>query len=330
MAESTQSPSVELVREAGDSLASEFGKCLSAVLGTTIEFKPEDVGCVDAAAAADSAAPLLVASCTAGEASSIAFQVALPRADAALLAGLQLGHDAAEIDSLAKEPLDGENQAAFQAVIRPLLATLATALPDAGLSDASVTDVSEVAEPSSDASWLAGSRMVRARFAFDCDHRSGAQLDLLLPAEGGASAAGGGQSLVFLETCPEEFDRLEALGAALSCDVSVELPASFFAELAAEPDTEFGAMTLILPWEFEGRSGLELAETLLRDERLSESRVVISSAAPTRAQVSAALRAGASSFLSRPYEKEEIERRLLGVVSGAPGPEVDSGKEEAE
>ena len=68
-----------------------------------------------------------------------------------------------------------------------------------------------------------------------------------------------------------------------------------------------------MPWEVGGRAGLELLEVLQRDPDTSEVPLLMSSDALTRAMVWSALRAGARSFLMRPYEEEEL--RGVGPVS---------------
>ena len=66
------------------------------------------------------------------------------------------------------------------------------------------------------------------------------------------------------------------------------------------------ASVLVVPWDLAGRAGIELAESLARDPRLSRATLLIGIARPTRPQLFAALRAGAHGVVAHPYRAGEI------------------------
>lgn len=83
------------------------------------------------------------------------------------------------------------------------------------------------------------------------------------------------------------------------------------AEFCAETFDEIAeASAIVIEWNLQGQCGIDLLEALLFDERTREVPVVLASAVPTRAMVLAALRCGARSFTMKPYQADELRRRL--------------------
>jgi CheY-like chemotaxis protein len=135
-------------------------------------------------------------------------------------------------------------------------------------------------------------------------------------------------ALVALDGGEEDRARLQGLQEALGRPVWCVDPGQFGLDML-EDLSQAGAV--ILEWDLGTRLGLEVLGVLARDPRTSPLRVALASAAPTRSMVMAALRAGAWTFLCKPYDAEEIMRRLIprpAVVAAPPAPDaVEKGAE---
>jgi CheY-like chemotaxis protein len=131
--------------------------------------------------------------------------------------------------------------------------------------------------------------------------------------------AGGGEPKALLVVDPDEIQRglLEELEPDLPLRVTSIDPANLLAELENMGD----AGAVIVAWDLGGRSGLELVESLIRDPRTAGARFALASEAPTRGMVQAALRAGATGFLFRPYAAEAVGRFVTtgAEAAGASG-----------
>ena len=328
----------EDVRDHADAIATACAGSLTTVLGTDFTASMRAIDAADNSCAVEADGPVVHALGRAenGDA-AYSLHLIAPRDEAAVLAGLQLGEDASEIEEATKEELSADRRAAFQGVAKALLGSLQTTLGAALPGEIAMQDAREIAQPKGDPTWLDAGDYVRLQLGVDCELIEQGVLTLLVPGDGHKPMAPV-SGLVFLEHSPEECERLEVLGGELDCEVSVEEPADFLEQLDEEEE-EFDRV-LVVPWDMGGRSGLEFLEALRRDERLAGVRIVIASDAPTRGQVLAAMRAGAFSFLRRPYERAEIESRLLGgnrkrggneaAVDGEGGAEAseDAGSEE--
>lgn len=144
-------------------------------------------------------------------------------------------------------------------------------------------------------------------------------------AEGEDEAADGPSEarigVVFLD--PEITDEVRSeLEASLGTAIRVAEPLDLDPDLPGDDD---GA--IVVPWTLGSQCGLDLVEALRRRETEREITIVMASETPTRHKVSAALRAGASSFAHRPYDAEELLERLAGALSAEPTPEAAESEE---
>lgn len=301
--------SVEIAKARADQVVASCGAGLSALLGDAVTARSCAVDACEGPGLVASDAPVMHALCR-SEGGAAPLHVVAGRAEAATLAGLQLGWESAQIRSAVGEELRGELRDAFKTVVAALLEAVCEALGDSAPTGVRVQDAREIPEPASDSSWIEPGCFVRFQLSLQWEDEPDARLQILLPASADASLEAAAQSLIFIEVRSDEFDRLEVIGNALTCDLCVEPPQAFLESL----DSELDGAVVIVPWEIGGRSGLELVEMLSRDERMVGLRIAMSSEAPTRGMVAAAMRAGAETFLHRPYLREEVEDRLLRLA----------------
>lgn len=123
-------------------------------------------------------------------------------------------------------------------------------------------------------------------------------------------------SVVFID--PElTQESADEIGAALEMPVSrLDL-----AELGGDPSADLtertglgDALAVVVAWDLGGHTALDVVESLRQTERAVDAPIVVASSEPTRGQVTAALRAGASSFAHRPYDAEELRVRLRTLL----------------
>jgi CheY-like chemotaxis protein len=115
-------------------------------------------------------------------------------------------------------------------------------------------------------------------------------------------------AIVFIDAAPPEAERGQEIESALGRTCHWMDPATLNAD-AMEDLAQ--AAAIVISFDLGNRCGLDLLESLQRDERTRGVRMAVGSAAPTRGSVAAALRAGARSFLCQPYDTDEITRRLF-------------------
>jgi CheY-like chemotaxis protein len=133
--------------------------------------------------------------------------------------------------------------------------------------------------------------------------------------EEGREASGPG-AIVFLDPSAEARDQAEELEEELG-----GLPIWTFepAEFGADTFEEIAeASAIVIEWNLQGQCGIDVLEALLFDERTREIPVLLASASPTRAMVMAALRCGARSFTMKPYQADELRRRLESAGVSVP------------
>lgn len=302
------------VSSEGREISTACAKQLGELLGCEITARAPDVQPVQKGAVADSDTPLLHQLCKTSGENSLPVHILASRETSGTLAGLQLGKEDDALDSFRKEELDGDGREAFQNLMAAVTGPIASALADAGLPEIEVRDAREVPEPASDPTWLDGDDFIRLRLELTIEDQPNLRLDVLLPRSPSDEAEKTDDThVVFIESCPDEFDRLEEIASEVAFEVSVVQPANFLEDLEDGTD----ATAIVVPWEVVGRSGLELVENLIGREELENAIFAMSSEFPRRNQIAAARRAGARSFLRRPYEREEIERRLLAAPDAA-------------
>ncbi len=316
-AEEGGSNAAEVIARCGEKMGESCSADLTALLGREIGLCPSGVERIVADRVADSDAPIVHQLCRASGGLEADVHVLVPRPEANRLASLQLGNDD---EDPPDAPLDGEMRAAFQVVTKLVVGALENVLREEGV-DVSVEmrDAREIPEPASDPTWLTGEQFQRVRFDLAMEKLPEGRIDLLLTLEGAAAAAGGpGSTILFLSDRDAERESLEELAEALGWPVSVTAPDRL------DPACVADAGAIVVPWVVGGRSGLEIVESLAGDG--GERPVLMAAEKPTRTMVVAALRAGAASFVQRPYEGEELRRRILEARGeGGEGAADDEG-----
>jgi DNA-binding NarL/FixJ family response regulator len=118
-------------------------------------------------------------------------------------------------------------------------------------------------------------------------------------------------ALVVIDADASERARVESAAPDLECPVRALAPDAVMPPRLGRV-TE-GALALVVAWDLGGRPGLDVVETLARLPAAKGLRIAMAADAATRAMVSAALRAGATHFLSRPYDVDELRHLLEGI-----------------
>ena len=252
--------------------------------------------------------PLVDLSCwIQGADAGLDVHVLVEREDALRLALLQQGEDPA---GAAEAPFDAERCAAFQAASRGLTDALGEALEAAGVGALEARDAREVPEPLSDPGWLIGSRFTALSFSLEIEGLEAFRIAVLLP-DGGDSELLAHRNLFFLSDAQTLPEQLEELAGELGWELAPLELATLLGETAAEELAE--ATALVIPWQVDGRAGLELAEALRSRSETAALPLLMASHAPSRAMVMAALDAGVESFVTRPYRAEELAQRLTQI-----------------
>lgn len=297
----------EIERRAGE-LAAACAEQLSARLGRSAALTPAGVAVLPAARIADSDEPVVDQLCRVVAEPPAFLHLVTPTALALTLAGLGLGHSGDELEATRRGAFDSRARSAFEAVARGLADGLQQALGEIGFARVDVQDAREVPEPASDPSWLDQPGFLRARFRLGLDGFPDGCLDLLFANDAGeADAANAPGSVCFVEAVESRQRALAELEPGLGFSPVAVAPADLRGELDERVLT---AAALVVPWDVGGQSGLELVELLAGDPRLANVPVVAAAAQPTRERVLAALRAGARSFVTLPYEAAELRRRI--------------------
>jgi len=299
----TEASPAEVLARYGEKVGESCSADLTALLGREVSLAPSGVERIVADRVADSDAPIVHQLCRATGGLEADVHVLLPRPEAARLAALQLDGDE---EDPPDAPLDAEKRASLQLVTKVVAGALEAVLREEGIDVAIETrDAREIPEPASDPTWLTGEVFQRLRFELAMERLPEGRIDLLLTLEDGPAENGApGSTILFLADRDTEQESLEELAGTLGWPVSV----STADRLDATCLEDAGA--IVVPWLVGGRSGLEIVESLTGGEG-ERAPVLMSSEKPTRPMVMAALRAGASSFVRRPYQGEELRRRIL-------------------
>ncbi len=309
-ADSVSGPGRATIAAAGPAIAEACGPDLSSLLGATVTLACEGVEplTTDADDSEEAAVPVIHQPARTDDDPPLPLHLVLPRPDAVTLAGLQLGKPAEDVEGLRADPMDPELLAALKPVLKLVTAVAHRTLEDEGLSAIELGDPREV-EGRAEVGELASGRFVRLRFKLSVENFPDGALELLLPDPSPPDEdAPTDVSACFVEVDEEAGEAIEALATALGWELSLVDPAELFRDEDRYADTS----AIVVPWAVGGRSGLEIAESLARHPLTRHLRVVMASEAPTRAQVEAALRAGAASFVHQPFEERELRARLPG------------------
>jgi CheY-like chemotaxis protein len=293
--------------------AEAFGTDLSALVERTAALRDPIVEAVEAADAAAHPGAVVHVPCRVADEPAARIHLLVARADAARLAALVAGEESEAEPAAAEEPLAPERLAAFTGVGKLAAAVLGRLLEEElGWPRLEAEAPREVAQPGADAAWLGGGPFARISYDLDLDSLPKCRFEVLVPRQAPEEDPAGARSrgpVVFVEPAEAEASRLRALEPELGRPVRI-LDAGRLGP--AELEQLAGAAAVVVPWDLGGRSGLEWVETLSRAELTRDVPVLVADAAPTRGMVEAALRAGARSFLQRPYDPAEVRRRALG------------------
>jgi CheY-like chemotaxis protein len=289
-----------------DALAEALASELSARLGRTLAFvaaAPQTVGVLELAETDEPVVhqTLLFADAEGG------VHVVLPQRDAALLAALEAGESGEALASAVAAPLDEAATAKLAQVMESVSDVLQRGAESAGLPALAVGEIHVVATPQSEPTWLDDTLWFRLRFAVRPEGLAAGRLDLLFrkgDLVGSAGAAGdGARSVCFVIVGEAQRKKVAEIEGELGGN-AVTLEPSDFAKPLDERVLE--SHLVVIPWDLAGRSGLELAEFLVRDERLGGVPILLAAARPTRAQVFAALRAGARAIIPDAFDPAAV------------------------
>ncbi len=232
--------------------------------------------------------------------------------DAVVLGALQAGADAEGVKAAREAGSLGDHAEGFSEVMRLLTALLEKAAQDVGMEHFEVQPLREMEEPRSAENWTGPGHFLCRRLQLAVEGMEAVALLLLVETEGGEGAteeqAPPPAPLLIFDADPEARDRLEELGEAEGREVTAIDPSDFGDE-TWESLTEVRG--IVIAWDLGGRSGLELLERLVRDERSHGLPIAMAHPAPTREMVGVALRQGARGFLIQPYELAEVDQTLL-------------------
>jgi DNA-binding NarL/FixJ family response regulator len=301
--EQVEVSAADVIARCGEKMGEASSADLTALLGREITLRPSGVERISAGRVAEKDSPIVHQLCRATGGVEADVHVLVPRPDANRLAALQLESDD---DDPKDAPLDTEMRAALQVVTKLVVSALENVLQEEGIeASIEMRDAREVPEPASDPTWLTDEQFQRLRFDLTMERLPEGRIDLLLTLEGGAAEAGGpGSTILFLSDRDAERESLEDLAGALGWPVSVASADRL------DPACIADAGAIVVPWVVGGRSGLELVESLAAGAAEGVP-VLMAAEQPTRTMVVAALRAGAASFVQRPYAGEELRRRIL-------------------
>jgi CheY-like chemotaxis protein len=290
--------------------------------------------------------PLAHATCTPKDDSPGIAHLLIPTEEALVLASQLMGFNTALINEKRKGSFDEELLDAFGEVMNLAAAVLGRVLmAEDGLPDLRSNGVKEIPIPEADSDWLPEGIYRRARFAMELPEGLGSgTFDVLFPSEWAdawfgeiaskkaspAASSGVAQlspdpvgtgPIVFLDGDEEDRRTAEGIEDDLGRSVWTFGPAEFGLETIEEVED---AAAFVVAWDLGGRSGLDVLETLLLDIRTRNIPIVMASPNPTRNMVMAAMRAGAHSFVFKPYTSEELRVRLAEVLGGPQEGEGDS------
>lgn len=316
-------------------LAAEWAQALAArwteQAGSEVRLQAPAVERIELGAppAGDEGPPAVVVSCRLRGEDTVAARFLAPIADAVTLAALLAGAGPEQIEERATQELDGRSLEAFAEAMRGASGVLSRLLEEAGLPALESGDAIWLEAPVPETSALAQAAYRRARCGLAVKGRPEGRLDLLIPEALAAAwfeqppelcVAGAGRSersgpLFVFEPDAAGCERAEALADELGCPVQAvagnELPEDWLESVAA-------ASAAVVAWDLGDRPGLDIVETLARDHRTRGVPVYMGAKAPARAQVEAAVRAGARGFLLRPYDAADLERRISGGTAASP------------
>jgi CheY-like chemotaxis protein len=229
--------------------------------------------------------------------------VLLPKAGAALFAALERGASGDALAAALQSDPDADALAALAQMMESVADVLGRSFASAGLPALAVDEARVVANAQSDPTWIDDALYVRLRVSVASEGSAAWPLDFVFHQSDVARGSAAPRSMCFIEGGDEVRKRASALEAALGLSAATLDPS----ELARPFDERLlDARMIVIPWDLAGRSGLEIAESLARDPRLAQAKLVLGTPRPTRARVAAALRAGASAVVADWFDAESL------------------------
>ena len=242
-----------------------------------------------------------------------ALHVLLPVRTAALFAALEQGASGEALEAaLAAEP-DAAALSALTQVMESVADVLRRNFEDAGLPALAVGEAKLVAKPQSDPTWIEDELYARLRLYASSEGLERSPFDFVLRQADLAGAPASARAICFIAVGDAARKRLSGIEGELGASAALVEPA----ELAKGLDARvLEAAAVVIPWEVEGRSGLELAEALAREPGLAAAAIVLASPRPTRGQLNAALRAGARALIADAFDAGAIRAAVERVGGG--------------
>jgi len=317
-----------------------FGEDLTGLIGSDIQIVEPVVTASHRNNLFDDEVPLAFTKCVSKDGSGTHLIVILPVTDAVVLGALLMVIGSAHIEERKTIGLDAEMLDAYGEIMNVANGILSRALEAIGAGGLQAGTTTEISIDDTENLPEGVYRLLRHHIAFPDGFGSG-RVDIVIPAASDEAWFGGetaddipddetrdeeraqreiareerGEIAEELEIGPiavvdsNDDDRSDAEGMEDALGVSVWTfePKEFGLELLEEIAE---ACAVIVEWDLSGQSGLDVLETLLIDERTRNIPVFLSSSAPTERIVVTALRAGARSFLMKPFDPDEVKRRL--------------------
>ncbi len=283
-----------LVEALGSDLSSLLNVEAELSTGGTDQGAPQELGWPG---------PLVVQPLRIGELGGL---LACPTADAAMLGALQAGGDAAAAKAAHEAGALGEHADAYAEVRKLVTTLLGPCFEGHATGELAGGDTSLIADPAQGGFPQDGPH-VRVEISLALEGCGTSTLYLLFG--GGAAGSQGQRALVIIDPRGEERDRMEELGEETEREITAIDPSDLDDD-AYDAIAEAGAV--LVCWDLGGRSGLEVAEQLVRDPRSKDVPVLLAHPRVTRAMVECALRAGAGGFVLLPYDLAEIDRQIAG------------------
>lgn len=229
--------------------------------------------------------------------------VLLPQRDAALLAALERGASAEELEAAQSGPLDEAATASLAQVMESVADVMRRSFESAGMPGLALEATRVVTSPQSEPTWLDDTFYVRMRFTQTLEGLAPGRLDLLFRKSDLVGEAARARTICFVTLGDAHRKRIAEIEGELGASAITLEPR----ELAEPLDQRvLEASAIVIPWDLAGRSGLELAEALAREGRRVAAPILLGAPRPTRAQLLAALRAGARGVIPDPFDPAAI------------------------